>query len=97
MRGLIAGSPGAHMKNTPTTTCKMPPSRSFLLALMLIGAVGCVDTEPTNLRPFTLDDAECLRQPERVSISADEEWIAYVVGDTLWVAPTHLRARASFT
>ncbi|MFW6079278.1 MAG: TolB family protein, partial [Gemmatimonadota bacterium] len=76
------------------------PRRSTVLALHAVAALGIAAAAPAPgaaqtaadtarvrapVGPFTLADAESVRQPQRVAVSGDGSTVAFVIGDTLWV------------
>lgn len=57
--------------------------------LFLLAAIG-IACEPANAqRLFTINDLDRVRQPFMVAVSPDGTWISYVLGDTLWLLPSH--------
>ncbi len=65
----------------------MTVSRRFpLLALTLTSGLATSATAQRAQRPFTLDDLGRSSQPLNLVLSPDGRRLAYVVGDTLWVA-----------
>ncbi len=65
----------------------MKPSRVCYVA-SVIALCGC--TGNTAVVPvFSLEQTRAVRLPQRVVLSANAARIAYVVGDTLWIANAH--------